>query len=53
MTQSTLGNSIANDAGSVSFACPKCKQGMIVRTRNEREIVARYTCPSCGFVGPN
>ncbi len=51
MAESTLGNSVANDGGSVRFPCPKCGKE-IVRTQNEREIVAAYTC-GCGFTGPN
>ena len=53
MTQSTLGNKTANTPGSVRFLCPQCQKVEIVRTRNEREIVAQYTCPGCGFIGPN
>ncbi|MBR9700741.1 RNA-binding protein [Candidatus Woesearchaeota archaeon] len=53
MSSSTLGNSTANTPGSVRFPCPKCGKSEITRTRNEREIVAKYTCPECGFVGPN
>lgn len=53
MATSTLGNNVANTAGSVSFTCPNCEQEQILRTRNEREIVAKYTCPNCGFTGPN
>lgn len=52
MTSSSLGNNIANGAGSVSFLCPKCQQNTIVRSRNEREMAAKYVC-TCGFVGPN
>lgn len=44
---------ILNDVGSVSFKCPQCKIGIIVRSKNARQIVAPYTCPECGFVGPN
>lgn len=51
--QSTLGNNITNDSGSVTFKCPKCLKGTIIRTKNEREIVATYECPECGFTGPN
>ena len=53
MTISSLGNNVANTAGSVSFQCPKCQQTTILRTRNEREIASKYVCSSCGFVGPN
>jgi Zn-ribbon RNA-binding protein len=44
---------ITNDAGSVMFKCPKCNDYEIVRSKHAREIVAKYTCPKCGFVGPN
>jgi predicted RNA-binding Zn-ribbon protein involved in translation (DUF1610 family) len=53
MANSTLGNNVANTAGSVSFLCPKCESTTITRTRNEREIAAKYTCTDCGFTGPN
>ena len=44
---------IKNDVGAVTFKCPQCLKGTIVRSKNAREIVAQYTCPECGFVGPN
>ena len=44
---------IANDTGSVTFKCPKCEDHEIVRSTHARQIVAKYTCPKCGFVGPN
>ncbi|MFT4313284.1 MAG: zinc finger domain-containing protein [Candidatus Woesearchaeota archaeon] len=47
------GKEITNDAGAVTFKCPNCSKGVIVRSRNAREIVAPYTCPVCGFTGPN
>ncbi|HIH24697.1 TPA: RNA-binding protein [Candidatus Woesearchaeota archaeon] len=53
MANSTLGNSITNTTGSVRFLCPKCNEQEIVRSRNERETVAKYTCVKCGFIGPN
>jgi predicted RNA-binding Zn-ribbon protein involved in translation (DUF1610 family) len=53
MANSTLGNNVANTAGSVNFQCPKCRQTTILRSRNEREIAAKYMCSSCGFTGPN
>lgn len=52
MADSTLGNSTTNIAGSVTFPCPKCGTP-VVRTANERQIVAKYICKSCGFTGPN
>ncbi|MFW5746175.1 MAG: zinc finger domain-containing protein, partial [Nanoarchaeota archaeon] len=45
-------SNIANDDGSVEFPCPKCGT-MIARSRHERAIVAKYSCPKCGFEGPN
>ena len=53
MVTSNLGNSITNDKGSVSFNCPKCAKSKVIRTKNERQNVARYTCKDCGFEGPN
>ncbi|MBN1175175.1 hypothetical protein JXA48_00885 [Candidatus Woesearchaeota archaeon] len=44
---------LANDVGSTTFKCPKCGKATINRTRKSREIVVKYTCPECGFVGPN
>ena len=44
---------ITNDGGSVTFKCPKCKDFEIIRGRHARQIVGKYTCPKCGFTGPN
>lgn len=44
---------IANERGSVRFLCPKCGKYEIIRCKNCRQIVAQYTCPGCGFTGPN
>ncbi|MFH1590861.1 MAG: zinc finger domain-containing protein [archaeon] len=44
---------LTNVGGSVIFKCPKCGKSVIARSRHEREIAVRYTCPSCGFSGPN
>ncbi len=52
MTHSSLGNHTTNTPGSVTFTCPQCQKAQILRTRNEREIVAKYACV-CGFTGPN
>lgn len=51
--KSNLGNAITNDRGSVKFPCPKCGKSEVIRTKNERQTVAQYTCPQCGFTGPN
>ncbi|MFH1589358.1 MAG: zinc finger domain-containing protein [archaeon] len=45
--------SMTNEFGSVTFLCPKCGKYEIKRTKNERQIVRKYTCPGCGFTGPN
>ncbi len=47
------GTSVVNDKGSVSFPCPACGEAEIVRTKSERQNVVKYTCPKCGFTGPN
>lgn len=44
---------LSNDLGATSFPCPNCGKQMIHRTRQAREIVIKYTCPECGFTGPN
>ena len=44
---------VANETGSTKFLCPKCGKTEIIRCKNCREIVAKYKCPECGFVGPN
>jgi predicted RNA-binding Zn-ribbon protein involved in translation (DUF1610 family) len=44
---------ITNDAGTISFLCPKCGKYSIIRCRHCREIAAKYTCPECKFSGPN
>lgn len=44
---------LTNDVGGVKFKCPNCLKETISRTGNERQIVTKYTCPSCGFEGPN
>ncbi|MEM2139107.1 MAG: zinc finger domain-containing protein [Candidatus Woesearchaeota archaeon] len=44
---------ITNMNGSVRFLCPQCGKHEIIRCENCRKIVAKYTCPECGFVGPN
>lgn len=49
----SLNISITNDRGAVIFPCPKCGEHEIVRSSQARKIAAPYTCPNCGFVGPN
>ena len=44
---------ITNDAGTAKFPCPACAKETIVRCKHCREIAAKYTCPECGFSGPN
>ncbi|MFT4312398.1 MAG: zinc finger domain-containing protein [Candidatus Woesearchaeota archaeon] len=52
-TQQALKEELLNNTGSVQFTCPNCLKGKIIRTKNNRQIMARYTCTECGFVGPN
>lgn len=35
------------------FPCPSCGKSEIVRCGPCRQIVAKYKCSQCGFVGPN
>jgi len=44
---------ITNAAGSTQFNCPKCGKVKIIRCNHCRDIAAKYTCPECGFSGPN
>ena len=44
---------IMNDSRSVKFKCPKCGKQLITRCGHCRQIASRYTCPECGFTGPN
>lgn len=44
---------ITNDRGSVRFPCPNCGEAEIIRSSRERKNVVKYTCPKCGFTGPN
>lgn len=39
--------------GTARFKCPKCGKYEIVRCEHCRDIVVKYTCPECGFIGPN
>lgn len=44
---------IDNDPGAVVFACPQCGKNEIVRSSYARKNAIKYTCPGCGFIGPN
>lgn len=44
---------ITNIQGTVRFKCPSCGEAEIVRSKKAREIAMKYTCPNCGFEGPN
>ncbi len=44
---------VANDAGAASFKCPSCSDFEIVRSSFARQNAIAYTCPACGFTGPN
>ncbi len=49
----SMNKRIDNDPGAATFKCPKCSDYEIVRSTFARENAIKYTCPSCGFVGPN
>ena len=49
----TSKENIANDVGAIMFACPQCGYEHIIRSSRERKNVTPYTCPKCGFAGPN
>ena len=51
--ESNTSKKIDNNKGSVKFPCPKCQKGIIVRSVEDRKLCLTYTCPECGFVGPN
>jgi len=44
---------LSNDKGSTKFKCPGCLKYEIKRCRHCRATAARYSCPECGFSGPN
>jgi Zn-ribbon RNA-binding protein len=44
---------LTNDTGATTFQCPNCGKFEIVRCKKCREIVVKYKCPECGFIGPN
>jgi predicted RNA-binding Zn-ribbon protein involved in translation (DUF1610 family) len=50
---STSKVSLMNNSGNAVFLCPSCGKHEIVRTAAMRKISAKYTCPACGFEGPN
>lgn len=52
-TCTTTNKRIANDPGSVRFKCPNCGKYEIVRSTQSRKLAVKYTCPECGFSGPN
>jgi Zn-ribbon RNA-binding protein len=50
---SSTKNKITNDIGSTRFKCPNCGEYEIIRSKKARELAIKYTCPGCGFEGPN
>jgi hypothetical protein len=44
---------ITNKPGATRFLCPSCGKYEIIRCRECRIRGVKYTCPLCGFVGPN
>ena len=51
--RSSSGVEVTNEKGSTIFKCPNCGDYDIIRSLHERKIATRYTCPKCGFSGPN
>jgi len=52
-TCGATGKKVVNDLGAVVFKCPKCGEHEIVRSTNARRNALKYSCPGCGFTGPN
>ncbi|MBU2638528.1 MAG: DUF1610 domain-containing protein [Nanoarchaeota archaeon] len=50
---SSCNKELMNDKGAAKFKCPQCLKQEIKRCKHCREIGAKYTCPECGFTGPN
>ncbi len=44
---------ISNLKGVARFMCPSCGKHEIIRGGQARKTAAKYTCPGCGFTGPN
>lgn len=44
---------VTNLPGTVTFPCPKCAKEQILRCPHCRKTSVKYTCPKCGFIGPN
>jgi len=44
---------ITNTEGVAQFDCPNCGKAKIIRCKHCRQLAAKFTCPSCNFVGPN
>jgi predicted RNA-binding Zn-ribbon protein involved in translation (DUF1610 family) len=44
---------ITNKPGSTRFLCPSCGKHEIIRCAACRKRGIKFTCASCGFVGPN
>ena len=50
---STCNEDASKQSGTVRFPCPKCGKTVIIRSKHARELATKYTCPQCGFRGPN
>ncbi|MFH1850177.1 MAG: zinc finger domain-containing protein [archaeon] len=46
-------NRITNTTGVVEFLCPSCGKVVIIRCKKCRVLATPYSCPECGFTGPN
>ena len=43
---------ITHFENAVRFYCPNCGKAIIWRCEKCRKFSRKYTCPSCGYVGP-
>ncbi len=44
---------IDNDPGAITILCPACSKYEITRSSFARVNAIKFTCPGCGFIGPN
>jgi len=49
----SCGKETINMRGTARFLCPNCSKTEMIRCSHCREVAAKYTCSSCGFLGPN
>ncbi|MBS3164476.1 RNA-binding protein [Candidatus Woesearchaeota archaeon] len=44
---------VTNTTATTVFKCPQCQNYDIMRCGPCRENAVSYSCPACGFMGPN